>query len=89
MALGAQKHRVLLSVLGEALILITAGLLIALPLAGLSSRFISTFLFGLSPMDPTTIIATSALLVFVGVVAAYLPARRAAGIDPLVALRSE
>jgi predicted permease len=89
MALGAQKHRVLRSVLGEALILVTAGLLIGLPLAGLSSRLISTFLFGISPVDPATIIVTSALLIVVGVGAAYLPARRAAGIDPLAALRSE
>ena len=89
MALGAQKQRVLRSVFGEALILMTTGLLIGLPLAGFASRFISRFLFGLSPMDPATIIVTTALLVFVGVVAAYLPARRAAGIDPLVALRSE
>jgi ABC-type antimicrobial peptide transport system permease subunit len=88
-ALGARKSRVLRTILGEALILITAGLLIGLPLAGFSSRFISTFLFGLSPMDPATLFATCALLLLVGVLAAYLPARRAAAIDPLAALRSE
>lgn len=89
LALGAQKPRVLRSVLGEALMLMMTGLLIGLPLAALASRLISAFLFGLSPMDPATIIVTTALLLFVGVVAAYLPARRAAGIDPLLALRSE
>jgi predicted permease len=89
LALGAPKPRVLRSVLGEALVLMMTGLLIGLPLAALASRLISAFLFGLSPMDPATIIVTTALLLFVGVVAAYLPARRAAGIDPLAALRSE
>jgi putative ABC transport system permease protein len=89
MALGAQRPLVLRSVLGEALMLMMTGLLIGLPLAALASRLISAFLFGLSPMDPVTIIVTTALLLVVGVVAAYLPARRAAGIDPLLALRSE
>jgi putative ABC transport system permease protein len=89
MALGAQKPRVLRSVLGEALMLMMTGLLIGLPLAALASRLIAAFLFGLSPMDPATIIVTTAMLVFVGAIAAYLPARRAAGIDPLMALRSE
>jgi predicted permease len=89
MALGAQKPRVLRSVLSEALMLMITGLFIGLPLAALASRLISAFLFGLSPMDPATITVTTALLVFVGAVAAYVPARRAAGIDPLMALRSE
>ena len=60
-----------------------------LPLAWAASRVVSSLLFGLRPEDPSTIIAATAVLMAVGALAGFLPARRAAGVDPMVALRHE
>jgi len=62
-----------------------AGLL----LAAAATRLMAGFLFGLSPLDATTFAGMSALFVAVALVASYLPARRAAASDPMVALRAE
>jgi putative ABC transport system permease protein len=53
------------------------------------TRFLGSFLYGVSPTDPATLAAVAALLVVVTIVASYVPARRAARIDPMLALRSE
>jgi ABC-type antimicrobial peptide transport system permease subunit len=58
-------------------------------IAAVSSRLIVSLLFGLSPTDATTIVEAVAVLVIVSAVAGYLPARRAARVDPLVALHYE
>jgi len=62
---------------------------VGLPAAGALSRFVQSMLFGLKPTDPAAIAGATLVLLFVAHAAAYLPARRAARVDPLVALRTE
>jgi predicted permease len=93
MALGASRGDVLWMMLREALLLALAGLAIGLPLAVAAGRIasskVSGLLFGLKATDPTTVAAAATLLVVVSAIAAYLPARRASRVDPMVALRNE
>jgi putative ABC transport system permease protein len=88
-ALGAGNAQVLIMVLGEALKLTAIGLSAGVLGAVALTRLLSTLLFGVQPTDPATFAAVSVLLLVVAVAAGYIPARRAAGIDPLVALRHE
>jgi putative ABC transport system permease protein len=89
MALGAQSRDVLTMVLGQALRTIAIG--VAMGLAGslALTRTMASMLFGLSPNDPFTFISVSLLLVMVALIACWVPARRAAKVDPMVALRYE
>ena len=93
MALGAQRWDVLWMVLREALSLVLIGVGLGLPAAlgaaRLAENQISGLLFGLTTGDPVTIAAATGLLAAVAGVAAYLPARRASRVDPMVALRNE
>jgi len=89
MALGAQRRDVLRLVMRESMILVAAGVAIGLGGAIAASRLISTLLFGLAPTDPMTMSSAIGVMVCVSVLAGYLPARRAARIDPLVALHYE
>ena len=89
MALGAQRGAVMRMILSDAFRLVIAGMLggaISLLFAVQSVR---NFLYGVSPSDPLTLVATTALLTIVALVAALLPAIRAASIDPIRALRAE
>ncbi|HEY6266727.1 MAG TPA: ABC transporter permease [Candidatus Acidoferrum sp.] len=88
-ALGAQRENVLWIVLRETLVLALFGIAIGIPSALAATRFIASMLFGLSPRDLPTIAGVSLLLLLVALLAGYLPARRASGIDPMVALRAE
>jgi predicted permease len=89
MALGAKRAGIARMVLGETLLLLTCGLAIGVPVAVFASRLIASQLFGLKPGDPVTFLIACAVMVAVTMAASYLPARRAASVDPMQALRSE
>ncbi len=89
MALGAERVDVLLLVLKNAAFLVGAGLVTGLAGAWAATRLLKSFLFGVGDHDPLTIISISLLLLVCGLVAALFPARRAASIDPMQALRTE
>jgi ABC-type antimicrobial peptide transport system permease subunit len=88
-ALGARRTQVIPVVLGESLVLTAAGIAAGLAGAAFLSRYLDRMLFGLDPLDPATFGAAAALFSFVAVLAAYVPARRATTVDPMVALRCE
>ena len=87
MALGASPRLVARSIVVESLVLAVAGGTIGLVGAAASSRFARTMLFGVAPQDPITLVSTVAVLLVVVVAASWLPARRAALIDPSRAMR--
>lgn len=89
MALGAQRGRMLWMILRESLVLAAAGLAIGVPLALAGTKVLASLLFGLDARDPATLIGASLFTIALAAAAGYLPARRAARIDPLVALRAE
>jgi putative ABC transport system permease protein len=89
LALGASTTDVLHLVVGEGLNLVTAGLTIGLGGAVLLTRVLGSLLFGVTATDPATFAAVAALVATVALVASYVPARRAARLDPVAALRSE
>jgi putative ABC transport system permease protein len=89
MALGARAGEVFGRVVGRGLFLSGAGAGLGLLGAGAASRVLSAWLFGVSPTDPVVFAAVVVLLLLVSALACALPARRAAHVDPLVALRDE
>ena len=89
MALGAQRSDVLLLVLKKAAFLLALGLASGLVASWFATRAIQAFLFGVGRHDPITILSVCALLAVSGLIAAMIPARRAASIDPMQALRTE
>jgi predicted permease len=89
MALGAQIGDVRRLFLRHAVWLTGAGIAIGVGLAIVITRVMSTFLFGVGPLDPITYALVSAVLAAVALLATYLPARRASRVDPLVALRAD
>jgi predicted permease len=88
-ALGAARTDVISLVLGRAMRLAAAGLALGLVLALVAGKLMSTLLLGISPSDPITFISIGLLLAAVAAMASWLPARRAARVDPMVALRYE
>ena len=89
MALGAQPRRVLRMVLGEASWMVAVGVLAGVGAALALGRVIASMLYGLKSWDPATFAQSSALLILVALGASWIPARRAAGVDPMRALRHE
>jgi predicted permease len=89
MALGAQRANVVGEVVRKGLLLAILGVMLGLAGALALTRLLTSFLFGVQPTDPATFAAVSALLLFVAILASYVPARRAASIDPVSALRAE
>lgn len=89
MALGADARRVVQLVLREALVWIALGVTIGLLAALATTRWLESLLFGLPPRDPLTLVLAALVLMMVAAVAGYLPVRRAARVDPLVALKHE
>jgi putative ABC transport system permease protein len=89
LALGADPSHILRLVVGRGLALAGGGIVLGLVVALALSRLVSALLFQVSPMDPPTFSLTPVLLAATALVACYLPARRAMGVDPSVALREE
>ena len=89
MALGASRREIVSMVLRESGLLLGTGLLAGAALSFLSTRAVATLLFGLKAMDARTLLTAAALLSLVALAASYVPARRAAKLDPTVALREE
>lgn len=87
MALGATPGRVVRLVLTRVGALVLGGIALGALASWYASRFVSTLLFGLTPTDPITIASAVLLLALVGAISGWLPARRAAGIDPMEVLR--
>ena len=89
LALGANPARVLSMILGHGMMLVAIGLVIGLASSLALTGMMRKLLFQIEPTDPATFIGVSAVLALAAFVAAYLPARRALRIDPLLALRRE
>ena len=88
-ALGAEANSLTRLVVGEGSALVGAGIALGTVLALAATRLLSSFLHGVSPTEPRVFLSAAALLAIVMLATAYVPARRAAGADPLVALRHE
>jgi ABC-type antimicrobial peptide transport system permease subunit len=88
-ALGAQRGGILWLILRESLLLVLIGAAIGVPLVFAGSKWISSLLFGLQPADPISLVFAIALMFVIGVLASYIPARRATRVNPMVALRQE
>jgi putative ABC transport system permease protein len=89
LALGAQPRDILWLVVGQGMRLVAVGTALGLGLAALLTRFLAAGLYGISPLDAQAFLAAPLLLAAVAWLACWLPARRAARVDPLAALRHE
>ncbi len=89
MALGAQGHQLLLMVLSQSVGTLAVGLTIGVAGALTVTRLMGSLLFGIGPADPLILSLMAAILLVVALIASYIPARRAAKVDPMVALRDE
>src|SRR5450432_486939 len=89
MTLGAQRGTVLRMILANGLVLAGVGLIIGLLGAGMATPLMREMLVGVSPWDPVTYVAITAVLVTATVIASWIPANRATRVDPMTALRYE
>jgi predicted permease len=88
-ALGAGRSEVMQLVLGQSLLVTTAGIALGIAGAVAVNRYLDRMLFGLSPLDPATFVGVSVVFAGVAAVASYVPAHRATKVEPMVALRHE
>ena len=88
-ALGAQRERVVRLVIRQGLTLTLVGIVIGVAGAYGVTRLIASLLFGVAPADPLTFAAVAATFIVIACIASYLPARRAASVDPIIAMRAE
>jgi ABC-type antimicrobial peptide transport system permease subunit len=88
MSLGADRGRVQRMVLGEGGVLLAIGLVSGVTGAFFAARVIRGLLFGIAPHDPPTFIGVAVTMAAIGIVACWIPAHRAARIDPVIAMRS-
>jgi ABC-type antimicrobial peptide transport system permease subunit len=89
MALGARRQQIVAMILRESLRIVAIGIFIGLPLALFTAHSMASMLYNLAPTDVLTLLAAFLGITIVGFAAGYIPARRAASIDPMQALRSE
>lgn len=89
MALGAERSKVVRMVLGETVLMVGIGLALGAAVALAAARLVQSFLFDMKPTDPATLAGALLILALAGAFAGYLPARRAARMDPMAALREE
>jgi predicted lysophospholipase L1 biosynthesis ABC-type transport system permease subunit len=89
MALGAQASRVQRMVVGQGAQVLVVGVAIGLAVAAASTRALRSLLFGVGALDPATFAVVAGAMVLVGLLAVYLPARRASRVDPMESLRGE
>jgi ABC-type antimicrobial peptide transport system permease subunit len=89
MALGARRSQVVRMVIGQALLVVAVGVGVGIPFALVGARSLRALLYGITPFDPAPLASGAAVLVIVGALAALIPSRNAARVDPLVAMRCE
>jgi putative ABC transport system permease protein len=89
LAIGAQPHDIVRSMLGYSAKLALAGVLVGLAVAAMTTRLLTTLLFGVTPLDVRTLAGVASLLAAVALAASYIPTRRAASLDPIATLREQ
>ena len=89
MALGAQRVDVVRLVVRESLVMAGVGVAVGAAASSALTRLLTRFLFEVRPLDGSMFAAAAVMLTAIALVAAYVPARRATSVDPLIALRSE
>jgi putative ABC transport system permease protein len=89
MALGANRRQVVRSVVGQGAVLAGAGTVVGLAAAAAVMRAMNSFLFAVSALDPVVFLLAPTLLIAATLLASYLPARRAARVDPVIAIRNQ
>jgi len=87
MALGAEQRQVIAMILRDTLRMVAIGVVAGIPMALAASRWIQSFLFGIKAQDPVTYVAIVTLVCVAGLLAAFVPSRRASRVDPMVVLR--
>jgi ABC-type antimicrobial peptide transport system permease subunit len=88
-ALGAQRHELLLLVMRQSVWTLAVGLTVGVGGAIAVTRLMGSLLFGIGPADPLTLSLMATVLMMVALIATYIPARRAAEVDPMAALRDQ
>ena len=89
MALGATRSQVVRMVIAQALLVVAIGVGVGIPFALVGARSLRALLYGITPFDPAPLASGAAVLVIVAALAALIPSRNAARVDPLVAIRCE